>query len=114
MIRALILDDIRSPLDPEFLAAREVHLFRTAEEAMETLIYRDLKSPFNEIWLDYDLGGYNTADPVVDWLCEQAFIGHPYPVNKIMLHTDNPVGRDKMKLVLERYGYHVWISDFPY
>jgi hypothetical protein len=48
--------------------------------------------------------------PVVLWLAEQTSYGHPYPVEKIVLHTQNPVGRDAMQHVLERWGYHVEIG----
>ena len=90
---------------------------RNSHEALSVLGYFNGKiKPLDEIWLDYDLGFKDakwgdTADPVVDYLCELAFYGTPYPVGVIILHTANPVGRDKMRMVLQRYGYYVIVRE---
>lgn len=72
----------------------------------------------DELWLDFDLGGvfgrlerYDTAMPVVLYLAELAFFGRPYPVDRIIIHSANPVGSQAMLLTLQRYGYNVTIQE---
>ena len=101
----LIIDDIRDlPL--------EGTVCRTVQEALPFL-----DQEWDEIYLDYDMGGkpYETDDsltimPVVDRLIEIALpfssdIGLlEYPrLPIIFVHTQNPVGRQRITLALERY-----------
>jgi hypothetical protein len=105
----LFVDDTRTfPDHPEDC----VVTVRTAAEAIVEL--RMPKVQWDEIWLDFDLGGvygqmelYDTAMPVALWLAEQAFYGCSYKVKQIMIHTGNPVGRHAMGLLLRRFGYEV-------
>ena len=109
----LFVDDTRTfPDRPEDC----VVTVRTSAEAIVELEGdpRSGTSPvYQEIWLDFDLGGvygerdlYDTAMPVALWLAERALDGHPYPA-KILIHTGNPVGRLAMGLLLRRLGYDV-------
>lgn len=109
----LCLDDERSF---PFEEGDDAYMARNVGEALAVLGFFNGKiRPLDEIWLDYDLGytssWSDTADPVVDYLCELAFNGTPYPVGVIVLHTANPVGRDKMRMVLQRYGYFVIVRE---
>lgn len=123
MKRILFVDDTRTfPPKPD----DDVNTCRTSKAAVDELewsiAYTTEAGPFDEIWLDFDLGGgvyerpellasrlrlYDTAMPVALWLAEQAFYGMPYKVDRIMIHTGNPVGREAMGLLLRRFGYDV-------
>ncbi|ASN73223.1 hypothetical protein SEA_WARPY_187 [Streptomyces phage Warpy] len=51
------------------------------------------------ISLDHDLGGDDTARAVVLWMCENEF----WPI-EVYVHTANPVGRDWLVGMVDRYG----------
>jgi hypothetical protein len=115
--RVLFVDDVRVYPHPEQAAVLTV---RNSHDAIATLEnVRHMAPPgFEVIWLDFDLGGtlgvmdrYDTAMPVVLYLAEEAFYGTPYPVEKIYIHTGNPVGREAMRLTLDRFGYTVFITE---
>ena len=115
MKRILFVDDTRTfPPKP----GDDVNTCRTSKAAVDELewsiAYTTEAGPFDEIWLDFDLGGvykrpelYDTAMPVALWLAEQAFYGRPYKVDKLMIHTGNPIGRAAMGLLLRHFGYDV-------
>jgi hypothetical protein len=96
----LLIDDMRNfitnPDAPVFIA-------RTSAEALEVLIAESKE--FQSIWLDHDLGCDDTINPVVDYLCEQSFLGTPIDVEVVYVHTSNPVGAYQMMSTLVRYGY---------
>jgi len=95
MKKILVVDDIRQFPPPVTYA-------RTSARAVQLL----RKTPqLDELWLDHDLGGRDTAMPVVDWLSERAFNDNPFPVKKIFVHTSNPSGAATMVRTLTRWGY---------
>ncbi len=51
-----------------------------------------------EMSLDHDLGGDDTTRPVVLWMIENDF----WPV-EVKVHTANPVGREWLEGMIERY-----------
>lgn len=51
------------------------------------------------ISLDHDLGGDDTTRPVVLWMCENNF----WPLT-VRVHTANPVGREWLEGMVNRYG----------
>lgn len=53
--------------------------------------------------LDHDLGLANnrTGYTVVKWLEEQVFTNPSFSMPKVLIHTDNPVGRKNMLLALQ-------------
>jgi hypothetical protein len=53
-----------------------------------------------EMSLDHDLGGDDTTRPIVLWCCENDF----WPV-EVRIHTANPVGRDWLEGMIERYKH---------
>lgn len=71
---------------------------RTYENAVELLINNNV----DILSLDHDLGQYNdgklrkTGYDLVKFICENNI-----KINKIYLHTDNPVGKDNMYETLE-------------
>lgn len=68
---------------------------KTSQEAIELLE----NGSFDEISLDHDLGGDDTTRSVVLRLCEtDSFPGI------VRVHTANPVGREWLEGMIERYG----------
>lgn len=97
----IVIDDERS--FPNLLAV----YYRTSAEALYHLNHIALEelNTVEALWLDHDLGGDDTTMPVVDYLCELAYSGNPYPVVDIFVHTQNPVGGNTILRSLQRYGY---------
>ena len=87
-----------------------IDLARNSKDAIQFLRYNRCIG-YDTIYLDFDLGGDDTSMPVVMWLAEEAFYGHHFNVNDIYLISDNPVGREACRLILERWKYH--ITDSP-
>lgn len=56
-------------------------------------------SAFDAVSLDHDLGGDDTTRPVVLWFCENDL----WP-ERVHVHTANPVGREWLTGMAERYG----------
>ena len=108
--RILVVDDLRNF---PFAADDSGTTVRTSAEALRFLFPMDGSREYlDELWLDFDLGddyvkGGDTAMPVALFLAESAFYGTLYPVETILIHTSNPVGREAMGMLLRRYGYNV-------
>lgn len=105
MKTVLLIDDLRVFRDtPD----AELHIARTSEEALN-LLYSDPNKHWDEVWFDHDLGMQNGKDDttmrVADFFAEQSFFGNPISVDKILIHTSNPVGKKNIALTLERWGY---------
>ena len=112
MKRIVVLDDVRNY---PFTDEDDGVTLRNSADCLtflgyETGVYKHI----DELWLDFDLGGvygqlevFDTAMPVALFLAELGFNGAPYPVDKIVIHTMNPVGREAMRSLLVRYGYNV-------
>jgi len=99
MYKILFVDDLRNfPL----IGYGDVDTVRTSIQALYKLNSGIL---YNEIWLDHDLGGDDTSMPIVDWLSERAFNDNPYPIDRIVIHTANPVGSKNIAIGLTRWGY---------
>jgi hypothetical protein len=59
-----------------------------------------LKNQFFEaVSFDHDLGGDDTTRPVVLWMCE-----NDYWPEEVYVHTANPVGREWLEGMVDRYG----------
>jgi hypothetical protein len=85
----LWVDDLRDPPDGSWAVAR------TSAAAIGLLA----AGRFEVLSLDHDLGGDDTTRAVVLWLCE-----HPeaWP-GDVRVHTANPVGRNWLIGMIERY-----------
>lgn len=57
------------------------------------------REPIDVVSLDHDLGGDDTTRAVVLWLCE-----HDAWPKAVRVHTANPVGREWLVGMAERYG----------
>lgn len=107
----LVVDDLRIVGNLSYLTDRpNVTTVRTIAAAIERLT----NGQYDILWLDHDLGADGTIMPLVDWLCERAFNGHPAKAELIAVHSDNPSGVKTMLQTLERYGYNVVRAVFPY
>lgn len=89
MTSRLWVDDLRDPPTPQWDIAR------TSAVAVEMLT----AGTYDVLSLDHDLGGEDTTRRVVLWLCE-----HPerWPW-EVLVHTANPVGRDWLCGMVNRY-----------
>lgn len=86
----LYIDDLRPVPDGWVLA-------KTSEEAISII---ESNPPFEVISFDHDLGGEDTSRKVVLWLCEHE---DKWPA-KAKVHSMNPVGRDWLVGMINRYG----------
>ena len=90
------LDDIRPAPDKTWWALKSVNQAKLVIRAAEGL--EDVQI---ELDLDHDLGDYandgGDAIKLLDWMAETERF---YPVK---LHTANPVGRDNMQRMIDRY-----------
>jgi len=80
--------------------AFEAIYLRTARDALEKV---STSTNIGELWLDHDLGGEDTTRPLALVLAEAAFNGDPLPIDVIVVHTANPVGRDWLTSTLSRW-----------
>ena len=85
----IFLDDIR-PAPEDYI------LVRSGREFVELVLKN--KYNINIVSLDHDLGNNITGYDVAKWIV----INDIWP-NKIIIHTQNPVGKENMYKLLERY-----------
>lgn len=106
MLSRLIIDDDRYF---ETLGEHGITYARNLKEAFEYLRL----CPYDEIWLDHDLG-LEDIGPIVHHLEELGY-ANQRPTENIVIHTMNPSGRHRMHMALcgwynvthvlpERYG----------
>ena len=76
-------------------------IIRNSEEAVNFLTHwHAIHQTLDELWLDHDLGindftgQKDTIRPVVKFLEEKVFFDDPVKIDKIVVHTANPIGRD--------------------
>jgi len=92
-MKILVVDDIRNHVLDAVYA-------RTPEEGLQKII----SEPWDEVWLDYDMGGVKTNLMIVKKLEELAQVNSILlPIGRFVLHTSNPVGREIMRSYLESY-----------
>lgn len=76
---------------------------KSVEEAKRKIIYEEYvhKRRFELIDLDHDAGQYGPPDyiKILDWLEET---GRNYPIR---IHSQNPVGVQNMRRIIERNGW---------
>lgn len=85
---ALFIDDLREPPNDYYDVAR------SSSEAIELLA----KNDYEFISFDHDLGGDDTTRPVVLWIIE-----NDYPDFKWNVHSMNPIGKEWIEGMLNRY-----------
>lgn len=110
--KILLIDDLRDFRQLQDNA--EYVIARNSQQALEILASG---VAFAEIWFDHDLGEIDgkvdSTMVVVDFLSERAYNDEPYPVEQVLVHTSNPVGRSQIVASLTRYGYNTRIVNAP-
>lgn len=114
MYRILVIDDQRifKPLPGRPEAQTLVHE-TTSDEGFITLT---MGQPWDEVWLDHDLGmessqsGYEMVMDVIRGIED----GAPLDVKKFYVHSMNPVGADRMVQALSRHFPVARIDPTPY
>ncbi|MCA1806670.1 MAG: hypothetical protein LC687_02230 [Actinobacteria bacterium] len=106
--------DVRSPT-PAFRRAlsidedADVHIALTSKDALQILAH---DKEWDELWFDHDLallpdGTEDTSMIIAQTLAELVFHEDldPDEFATCVIHTQNPVGRDNLELVLSRWGF---------
>lgn len=74
-------------------------IVRSSGQAIACLeSFRESGIEMEAISLDHDLGGEDTTRPIVLWMIE-----HNYWPKRIYVHTSNPVGREWLEGMINRY-----------
>lgn len=102
----LWVDDLRpppdsrpSPYNPGETISDGWWWAKNSKAAIHSLSYHHrMKTPFEELSLDHDLGGDDTTRPIVLWMIE-----HNVWPQKISVHSANPAGREWLTGMIERY-----------
>ncbi|QKE84406.1 cyclic-phosphate processing receiver domain-containing protein [Arthrobacter sp. NEB 688] len=95
----VLVDDVRV-----FRDGREALVAQTSTEALALL--RTLDGRFvDELWLDHDLVGDDTVQPLVDHLVARASAGAPLPVGRIYVHSANVRAGHRVNAELVAAGY---------
>lgn len=97
----LLVDDVR-----DFRDRRPAAIARSSREAM-TWLRRRGDSTIAVIWLDFDLQGGDTAQPIVDYLVDEAASGTPVAVAPIEVHSSNARAGRRIYDDLRSAGYNV-------
>lgn len=95
----LYVDDLRNPTN----ILKQNYNIVICRNYKETIYELD-KRRFRIIDLDHDLGEEKTGYDVCKYIIENEI-----PLNKVYIHTSNPVGRNNMVQLLQRY-YNVNIE----
>jgi hypothetical protein len=95
----VLVDDTR-----DFKDGRSTLTARTSTEAV-ALLERLSPTPIDELWLDYDLGSGDTAQPVVEHLVTAAALGAPQQVSAILVHSSNIRHGHRVTAELVAAGY---------
>lgn len=102
MLRRLIIDDVRVFLEKE---GYETVTRLTAYEGLDSL-YEE--GPWDEVWLDHDLGWDNvTGTYVVDYILQMKRKGITPGVRQWYVHSANMLRGDIMYDNLKRHGFPV-------
>lgn len=92
MKNKLWVDDLRSPPDDSWIWSL------TSANTIDTLMLTT--ESFKIMSLDHDLGGDDTTRPIILWLCENP----TYWPDQVHCHSANPVGREWIEKMIERYA----------
>ena len=100
----VLVDDVRT-----FRDGRPALLARTSGEAL-ALFDQLADRRIDHLWLDFELIGDDTAQPVVDHLVRTASTGNPVDIGQIHIHTACIREGHQMGLDLKKAGYTVAVS----
>ena len=100
-ILRVLVDDVR-----DFKDGRAAVVLRTSAAAVAYL--QGLAGRWiDELWLDHDLIGEDTVQPLVDLLVTEAMQGRPVPVRRVWVHSSNIREGHRVVQELEAAGYPV-------
>jgi hypothetical protein len=97
-IRVLV-DDVRV-----FKDGRPALVARTSAEAMAVLDRLGARH-IDELWLDHDLVGEDTVQPLVDHLVALASAGTPADIGQVLVHSANVRAGHRITAELVAAGY---------
>ena len=97
----VLVDDART-----FRDGRAALLARSSQDALHLLGVLS-GTRIDDLWLDHDLIGQDTAWPVVEFLTRRAEEGAALPVTQIHVHTANVRAGHRMVTTLAKAGYPV-------
>lgn len=112
----VVVDDERTF---EFKEGTTGYTFRTSAEALKFLIghwYELYSDPIEALYLDYDLGGNDTALIIARFMQRVAQLKFPWDtesvpmvrVERVFVHSQNPVGaRDMRSLLMNHYDVRI-------
>ena len=112
MRRVLIIDDLRL-FDRQKMGLGPDDRLIYARTSAQGLALLATES-WDELWLDYDLGEDDDANRVLDYLERRFYEERPVALGVIFVHSDNPVGAQRLALTLARYYPVVRRSAIPY
>jgi len=100
-ILRVLVDDVR-----DFKDGRPAVVLRTSADAIAYVRALDGRR-VDELWLDHDLVGDDTVQPLVDLLVADAVRGRPLSVARIWVHSSNIREGHRVVQELEAAGYPV-------
>jgi hypothetical protein len=100
-ILRVLVDDVR-----DFKDGRAAVVLRTSAAAVAYL-QGSAGRWIDELWLDHDLIGEDTVQPLVDLLVAEAAQGRPVPVRRVWVHSSNIREGHRVVQELEAAGYPV-------
>ena len=100
----VLVDDVRS-----FRDGRPARVARSSAAALD-LLGSLAGSRIDDLWLDHDLVGRDTIQPVVQWMVQQAEAGSPVRTGMVHIHASRFEAAHEMRTALAAAGYPVRLS----
>jgi hypothetical protein len=104
----LLIDDLRTP--EQLGLPADTIVARTSEAGIDMFWEAygccDSSIPWDEIWLDHDLGPDDDIWPVISEMERGVQYGEML-AKKVYVHSQNPVGKARMIQALRASGYEV-------
>ncbi len=94
MTSVTVIDDEKTFPFPEDWDAYYCRTLQQGDLRLRFLMDRQM--PFDQLWLDHDLGGDDTIRPLVRWLEEEAHYGHKLQCQQVVVCSLNAPGADWM------------------
>lgn len=105
-VRVLVIEDIRTFRFPATYA-------RTLAEAWQELG----NGPWDEIWFDHDMGLTSDSDntyEIAQYMERRAVEGTPIDVKRVVVHTANPYGGDRLMAALSKWYDTIRVAAVDY
>jgi hypothetical protein len=112
MRSVLVIDDLRL-FDRQKMGLEPNDRLTHARTSAQGLALLETQA-WDELWLDYDLGAGDDANRILNYLEQRFYEERPVALGVIFVHSDNPVGAQRLALTLARYYPVVRRSATPY